>query len=100
MTLFASTKVGIKGRNLYVNGEPFTIRGVCYSPTPIGKNVAAGYTWWSDRNYLSDILKIKQLCANVIRTYSAPLSYDANFAEFLNECYKNGIYVIIGYWVN
>lgn len=98
-TLLLPAKVEVHRRNIYVNGEVFIIRGVCYSPTPIGKSPAKNYFWWRDKNYLSDIPKIKKLGANVIRTYSAPQNYNSNFEEFLNECDKNGIYVIIGYWV-
>lgn len=99
LKIFPSTKIELRGRKIYLNGEIFVVRGVCYSPIPVGKN-PSNYIWWEEKNYLSDIAKIKQLGANVIRTYSAPQSYHPNFAEFLEKCYENRIYVIIGYWVN
>ncbi len=99
LKIFPSTKIECRGRKIYLNSEIFVVRGVCYSPIPVGKN-PSNYRWWDEKNFLLDIPKIKQLGANVIRTYSAPQSYNANFAEFLDECYKNGIYVIVGYWVN
>ena len=100
LTTLYSANVEVFGREIYVDGKPFVFRGVCYSPTPIGENVASGYRFWQDRNYVDDIPKIKSLGANVIRIYSAPQDYNLNFEEFLYLCYKNNIYVIVGYWVN
>jgi len=100
LTTLEATNVEVFGRKIYVDGEPFVFRGVCYSPTPIGQNVASGYYFWQDRNYVDDIPKIKSLGANVLRIYNAPQRYETNFEEFLQLCYKNGIYVIVGYWVN
>jgi beta-glucuronidase len=100
LTTLEAANVEVFGREIYVDAEPFVFRGVCYSPTPIGQNVASGYRFWQDRNYVDDIPKIKSLGANVIRIYDAPQNYNANFEEFLYLCYKNKIYVIVGYWVN
>jgi len=100
LTTLEATNVEVFGRKIYVDGEPFVFRGVCYSPTPIGQNVASGYYFWQDRNYVDDIPKIKSLGANVLRIYNAPQNYGPNFEEFLQLCYKNKIYVIVGYWVN
>ena len=40
LTTLYSANVEVFGREIYVDGEPFVFRGVCYSPTPIGENVA------------------------------------------------------------
>jgi len=100
LTTLEAADVEVFGRKIYIDGEPFVFRGVCYSPTPIGQNVFSGYRFWQDRNYVDDIPKIKSLGANVLRIYDAPQSYETNFEEFLQLCYKNKIYVIVGYWVN
>ncbi|MEM2299582.1 MAG: PKD domain-containing protein [Candidatus Hadarchaeales archaeon] len=81
---------------LLVNGQPFTIKGVCYSPTPIGKSPATGYNWWKDpATYLNDFPMIKEMGANTIRTYGSDATREA-----LDYAYVNGIYVIMGHWVN
>src|SRR5580704_2695455 len=76
--LAAPTVVSVSGRRLLVNGQPFTIQGVDYSPTPVGDtvqnpstNCSGPYQWWTDNpTYTADFPLIAQLGANTIRTYS------------------------------
>lgn len=96
--------VQVCGQDLLLNGKPFTIQGVGYQPTPIGlKPYGSDYDsidvfadteynrlmWERDFNYL------KEISCNAIRTWARITS-----AAFLDACYQNGIYVIMGYWVN
>jgi hypothetical protein len=84
------------GFRLLVNGQPFVIRGVCYSPTPVGKSPATGYNWWVDpETYLNDFPLIREMGANTIRTYGSNATREA-----LDYAYVNGLYVIMGHWVN
>lgn len=91
------SRVRINRCQLTVNGSPFVIKGVCYSPTPVGQSVEYGYSWWSDSGtYTYDFPLLKEMGANTIRTYSSlKATRDA-----LDAAYSNGIYVIMGYWVD
>jgi len=49
-----ATPVTISGRQLLVNGQPFVVKGVDYSPTPIGRTLTPElgcnnslYEWWT-----------------------------------------------------
>src|SRR6185436_5610729 len=36
------------GYKLMIDGKPLLIKGVCYSPVPVGKDYE--YNWWGDAN--------------------------------------------------
>lgn len=84
---------------LIVNGESFIVKGVCGITTPIGKDPSNPpyYRWWNDpQNYTTDFALMKQMGANTVRGYGeVGISREA-----LDCAYNNGIYVIVGYWVN
>lgn len=91
-----STRVEIIGRELFVNNSSFTIKGVCYSPTPVGSSVDEGYSWWEDENtYKNDFPMIKSLGANTIRSFDSTKATKSA----LDEAQKNNLYIIMGYWV-
>jgi hypothetical protein len=102
---------------------PFTIKGVCYSPCPIGgsNNFAPNigdWFWdsftvegppvtqitnWSG-TWSADLPLIAALGANTIRVYcflatqlSAPSSQVFTHTSFLDACYTNGLSVIVGF---
>src|SRR5882724_4224251 len=96
----------VSGRQLLNNGQPFTVKGVCYNPTPIGDNgsrspngdyFTSGYSALWDR----DLPQLRAMGANVIRVYGwAPT---ADHTAFLNRCYNGGdhpLYVLVNYWVD
>ena len=70
----AVTKVTIKGRQLLVNGNPFIIRGVGYSPTPIGEDPESKYKDFYSYKYKDiydrDIPLIRGMGANTIRLWA------------------------------
>ena len=81
---------------LLVNGEQFVVRGVSYAPTPVGRTPERGYNWWEDEGtYTNDFPMIKQMGANTIKTYGSDATREA-----LDNAYANGLYVIMGHWVN
>ncbi len=87
-------KVTISDRKLLVDDHEFIIKGVCYSPTPVGE--PAGYDWSKNPDiYKNDFPLIRAMGANTIRTFSPPTQKEA-----LDELYNNGLYIIMGYWVN
>ncbi len=90
-----ATVVTVSGRKLMVAGVAFTIKGVCYSPTPAGSSTS--YNWYADASiYKNDFALLKAMGVNTIRVYGA-----ANMtAEFLDAADQKGIHVIMGYWVD
>ncbi len=102
--------VTTSGRQVLVDGQTFTIKGVNYSPTPIGYKIGSSgtnclgpYHWWLDRpSYIADFPQIKRLGANTIRTYDL-MNFPDNTPQImqaLDEAQRNGLYVIMGYYVS
>ncbi|HID60830.1 MAG TPA: PKD domain-containing protein, partial [Hadesarchaea archaeon] len=64
--------VELRDGKLFVDNELFTVKGVSYSPTPVGASAGAGYIWWGDsETYLNDFPMLREMGANTIRTYNA-----------------------------
>src|SRR5690242_7976080 len=101
----ASTVSIASGRKLVVDGQPYSIKGVNYSPTPVGftlalpgLNCAGPFHWWTDRQtYMADFPQIRALGANTIRTFdlmnSTPTA--AQVREALDAAQANGLKVIM-----
>jgi len=112
-TPVASLKVSLNGGA----AKGFTIKGVCYSPCPIGGSNAYGpaigdWFWDSFGNvtnwkgtWSNDLPKIAALGANTIRVYCLlntqlpPASQTQVFTHtsFLDTCYQQGLSVIVGF---
>ncbi len=88
------SKVEVIGRQLLVNGDPFVVKGVNYSPTPVGEYHT--YDWSTEPdNYLKDFALLKAMGCNTIRIYKPPTQVDA-----MTQAYLNGIYVIMDYLID
>ena len=86
-----ASKVEVIGRQLFVNDTLFTVKGVCYSPTPVGEYHT--YDWSSDPdNYTKDFALLRAMGCNTIRIYKPPTQIEA-----MDTAYLNGIYVIMSY---
>ncbi len=97
----------VNGRQLLVNGSPFQIKGVVYSPVPIGADTTSAVPYgdyftsgYSDI-YNRDLPILRQMGANTVRLNI----WDdrADHHDFLDRAYNGGvnpIYVIAGYWIN
>ncbi|MBN3040774.1 MAG: hypothetical protein JW867_06565, partial [Candidatus Omnitrophica bacterium] len=87
------------GYILYVDDEPFMVKGMGYNPTPIGKGY--NYDLFKDENkpWLIDGLLMKEAGINCVRIYSA--SDDLVLvAQFIRDMYDNyGIYTIMSDWL-
>ena len=103
--VFATT-VMLNGRQLFVDGAPFTIKGVGYSPVPIGVDPETtppyGDYLTSDQSpiYDRDLPLIRQMGANTIRLWG--WNNSADHTDFLDKAYNNGvnpIYVIVTFWM-
>lgn len=96
-SLPSSSVIRLQGRLLSVNGSSFTVRGVCYSPIPVGQTSA--YDWMGNANtYNTDLPLISAMGANTVRTYAISTN-TTNMKAFLDAAASNGLYVILGYWV-
>lgn len=86
-----ATKVEVRGRQLLVNDVPFTVKGVCFGSTPVGKGWYPRYDWSTDPDlYNIDFPLIKAMGGNTIRIYDPP-----NDVAAMDAAYNNGIYVIM-----
>lgn len=88
---------------LLVEGEPYIVRGVCYSPIPIGKNYL--YNFWGDQGkpWLQvDGTLMKEMGVNTIRIYQEGDDSEQTKA-LIRDLYQNfGIRTImthyLGFW--
>lgn len=96
--------------------QGFVVKAVCYSPCPIGASnsvganigdwfwdASPGVTNWTD-TWSNDLPLIKAMGANTIRVYCflesqlppTPASWVYTHKQFLDACYDNGLYVVVG----
>ncbi|MBD3164115.1 hypothetical protein GF323_02870 [Candidatus Woesearchaeota archaeon] len=94
-----NVKVNCSG--LYVDGEPFLIKGVGYQPIPIGMtatSVAHKQAMYNDVGIRQrDFPLLRSMGANTIRTW-----YQVMNESFMVDLYNNGdkpIYVLMGFWI-
>ena len=87
-------RIEVRGRELYVDGEPFRIRGVNWNPVPKGGDHPANldYVGFAEQ----DIPLMKAAGINVVRTYER-----LENREVLDKLEDAGIYVfstVYGWW--
>ncbi|MBI4688579.1 MAG: choice-of-anchor D domain-containing protein [Nitrospirae bacterium] len=99
--------VSINGRQMLLNSSPFTVKGVVYSPVPIGHDPETtppyGDYFTSDQFgiYDRDLPLLRAMGVNTVRLYN--WNNTANHLDFLDKAYNGGvkpIYVIAGFWIN
>lgn len=84
---------------LIVGNKPYIIKGVVYSPVPIGEN--HDYDFWSDsgRPHLYDARLMKAMGANTIRVYEPGIDAEET-KKVIRDLYgKFGIRIVIGHWL-
>lgn len=98
--------VAINGRQILVNGLPFIVKGIGYSPIPIGVEPWSappyGDYYTADKSFVyeRDLPLLRQMAANTIRLWG--WNNTANHNDFLDKAYNNGvnpIYVIVSFWM-
>jgi len=101
-----ATTVERNGRQILVDGAPFTIKGVVYSPVPIGIDPETtppyGDYFTSDHSaiYDRDLPLLRQMGVNTIRIMG--WNNEADHSDFLDKAYNGGIdpiYVIVTFWM-
>jgi hypothetical protein len=83
-----ASSVSVSGRQLMVDGKPFVVNGVAYTPHSIGENYTGGFRDRPDL-YQADFEAIAATGANTIRLYSTFLT-----TTMLDTAWANGLYVI------
>lgn len=88
----------VDGRQILVYGEPYHVRGVCYSPTPINESMLFGpYGDYFTDEYAflwrRDFPLLQAMGANSIRIYG--WDEDADHGLFLKYCIDYGLRVLI-----
>ena len=88
--------VQVVGKSLRVNGEPFTVKGVGYAPTPIGF-WPWEYSTYTDPDIIArDIALLEAMNVNTVRTWGQPslMLLDALYYDAAEP-----IYAIAGFWI-
>lgn len=100
MSALSSGGVTVRGRRLLVDGAPFTVRGVNYSPL---ESYAKRETSPPDIFYEAhravwarDLPRIATLGANVVRVYNWDPGLHDGDLSFLDACAENGLRVVLG----
>ncbi len=73
---------------LIVDGKPFIMKGVCYSPIPPGESHL--YNWWGDprKPWMIDGALMKEMGVNTIRIYE-PGGNSAQVKKVITDLYEN-----------
>lgn len=88
-----------KGFQLIVDAKPYIIKGMVYSPAPIGETHT--YDFWRDplKPHLLDGKLMKDLGVNTIRVYQ-PGKFAKDTKEAMSQLYNMfGIRVAMGHWL-
>lgn len=82
---------------LLADGKPVIVRGVCYSPVPVGESYL--YNWWGDpaRPWMADGKLMKEAGINAVRFYE-PGGNSSQVKQVVSDLYNNfGIRSIMGH---
>jgi len=100
----ATPTVVVKDGQLSVNGQPYTVKAIAYSPVPVGETVHQlphGDYFTPDYAYLwaRDLPAIKAAGFNTLRLYSWA-NDGADHTAFLDACEQHGLKVILTFYVD
>lgn len=87
------------GHRLIVDGKPYLIRGVCYSPVPVGKDYE--YNFWGDpgKPWLLDGRLMKQMGVNTVRIYRSGKDPEEVNRVLSDLHSKYGIRALMGHYL-
>jgi beta-galactosidase len=89
VSLYAAN-IKIVGRQMLVDGKPFTVKGVNYRYTPVGEGFMQYDLTTHPEIYRPDFALIRAMGVNTIR-----LHQEVKDTAFLDAAYEYGLYVII-----
>lgn len=89
----ADSRVAIAGDRFVVDGAPFLVEGVHYSPWRPGTGPAKGYPWPSDEEIEEDLDLVAGLGANTILVHDAP-------PRLLDLAAERDLMVVLTYYLN
>ena len=100
----AASKVSIRklkngSYQLLVNRKPYIVKGVCYSPIPLGQDYS--YDFWADPNkpWMADGELMKNMGVNTVRFYRDG-NNPGEVKKVIGELYQRyGIRSIMGSWL-
>lgn len=107
LSLPAASVFTTEGRQILLDGEPFTVKGICYNPTPIGLDMSlqAPYSDFYTLLFLgltaNDMVNLRRMGANTIRGYG--WTPGSNHQAFMDRAFNEGedpIYMFINRWIN
>lgn len=96
-------QIRVQDRQILVDNKTFVMRGIGYSPVPIGVDpevtLPYGDYFTSDFSaiYDRDLPFLSQMEANTIRLWGWNNNLD--HTDFLNKAFNKGIYVIVTFWM-
>ncbi|MDY8134455.1 hypothetical protein [Aquimarina sp. 2201CG5-10] len=105
----ASSIWSTKGRQIICSRNlgtplPFLIKGVAYSPTPIGQSsIADPLGQQNSAIWQRDLPLIRAMGANSIRIYGMDASNRGNSKEFLDAAWNNGVdpvFAMLSIWIS
>lgn len=84
---------------LTVNGKPYIIKGMVYSPVPIGKNHE--YEFWKDpaRPHIYDGRLMREMGVNTIRVYKPGIDPEKTKQVIKDLYVKFGVRTAMGHWL-
>jgi cellulose synthase/poly-beta-1,6-N-acetylglucosamine synthase-like glycosyltransferase len=85
--------IAIRGDRFLVDGEPFLVKGVHYSPWLPGTGPGKSHAWPGEEVVERDLAMIRDLGANTILVHDAP-------ASVLAQARRHGLMVIYAYFIN
>jgi hypothetical protein len=103
----SASRIMIIDKTLSVNDSPLQVKGVGYSPTPIGhdpeirSNYGDYFTSDFHKIHERDFPLLRTMGANTLRLWSWNIG--ADHTQFLDAAYNNGedpLYVIAGFWIS
>lgn len=85
---------------LFVEQEPFLIKGVVYQPIPIGHNHQ--YNFWADPNqpWIEDGRLMRKMGVNSVRFFAAGTNADQTRKLIRGLYQRYGIRTIMGHWMD
>ena len=106
VTLSGASVFKVEGKQIFLNGDPFRIQGVCYGPVPIGSTgTESPFGDYFTTLFLSatgpDNENMRRMGANVQRGYGWAVG--GNHTAYLDRAYNEGVnpvYVFINRYID